>query len=62
MLDLLKDIQISLSPWFNIVPSLEKLCQAVVAMNDQGNLQPTLNQGARGASITVFVTESSLNS
>ena len=44
-------------PWFNTVPSLEKLCQAVVARNEQGNVQPTLNKGAEGASLTVFVTE-----
>ena len=45
------------SPWFNIVPSLEKLCQAVEEKNDQANLQPTLNKGAGGASLTIFVTD-----
>ena len=31
----------------NVVPSLEKLCRAVVARDDHANLQPTLAQGAR---------------
>ena len=55
MLDLLKDTQKSPSPWFNVVPRLEKLCQAVVARNNQEKLQPTLNKEAGGASLTVFV-------
>ena len=57
MLDLLKNTQNSSSPWFNVVSSLEKLCQAVVARNDQANLQPTLNKGAGGQSLTIFVTD-----
>ena len=57
MLVLLKYTQNSNSPWFNAVPSLEELCQAVVARNDQVNLQPTLNKGAAGASLTIFVTD-----
>ena len=56
MLDLLKDAQKCLSPWFNVVPRLEKLCQAVVAKNNQEKLQPTLNKGAGGTSLTIFVT------
>ena len=43
--------------WFNVVASLEKLCQAVVIKNDQANLQQTLNKGAGGASLTIFVTD-----
>ena len=49
MLDLLKDTQ--------NVPSLEKLCQEVVARNEQHNLQPTLNNDAGGASLTIFVAD-----
>ena len=45
MLDLLEDTQNSSSPWLNVVPRLEKLCQAVVVRNDQTNLQPILNKG-----------------
>ena len=57
MLDLLKDTQNSPSSWFNVVPSLEKLYQAVLVRNDQVNLQPTMNKGAGGASLTIFVTD-----
>ena len=58
MLDLLKDTQNSPFPlWLNVVPSLEKLCQAVVVRNDQANLQPTLNKGAGGVSLPIFVTD-----
>ena len=39
------------------MPSLEKLCQAVTARNDEANSQPTLNKGAGGASFTIFVTD-----
>ena len=56
MLHLLKDTQNFPSPWFNVVPSPEKLCKAVVAKNDQVNLQRTLNKEAGGASLTNFVT------
>ena len=48
--------RISPVPSFNVVPSLEKLCQVVAAKNDQANLQPTLNKGAGGSSLTIFVT------
>ena len=41
---------------FNVVPSLEKLCLAVVARNDHANLRPILNKGAGGASLNIFVT------
>ena len=37
--------------------SLKRLCQAVLAMNDQVNLQTTLKKGAGGASLTNFVTD-----
>ena len=36
--------------------NLEKLCQAVVARNDQANLQPTLYK-VTGASLTIFVID-----
>ena len=39
----------------NVVPSLETLCQAVVDRNEQANMQPTLNKGAGGASLTIFL-------
>ena len=52
-----KDTQNIPSPWFNDFPSLEKVCQAVVAKNEQANLQPTLNKGADGASLIIFVTD-----
>ena len=57
MLVLLKYTQNSPSPWFNAVPSLEELCQAVVARNDQANLQPALNKEAGGTNLTIFVTD-----
>ena len=57
MLDLLKDTQNPPPPRFNVVPSLEKPCQAVVARNDQTNVQPTANMRAGGASFTIFVTD-----
>ena len=60
MLGLLKDTQNFLSPWFNVVPSLEKLYQTVVVRNDQANLQPTLNKGAGDASFNIFATNCSL--
>ena len=53
-----KVLRVLPSPWFNVVPNLKKLCQAVAARNDQGNLQPTLNRGwAGGVSFTIFVTD-----
>ena len=52
MLDLLKDTQNFTSSWFNVVPSLKKLRQAVVVRNEQVNLQPTLNKGAWDTSLT----------
>ena len=60
MLDLLKDTQNPPPPpRFNVVPSLEKPCQAVVARNDQTNVQydQTANMRAGGASLTIFVTD-----
>ena len=33
MFDVLKDTHNSPPPWFNVVPSLQKLCQAGVAVN-----------------------------
>ena len=59
MLHLLKDTQNSPSPWINVVSILEKLSQAVVAGNDQANLQPTLKKGIGDASLTIFVTDCS---
>ena len=47
MFDLLEDSQ-NPSPWFNVVPSLQKLCWAVEARDEQANLQPTLNKEAGG--------------
>ena len=41
---------------FNVVRSLEQLCQAVVAKNNKANLQPTLHKRAGDASLTIFVT------
>ena len=57
MLDLLKYTQNLPYTWFDIVPSTEKLCQAVVPRNDQANLQPTLNEGTGCVSLTIFVTD-----
>ena len=57
MLDLLKDTQNSPFPWFDVVPSLGKLCLAVAARIDQANLEPILNKGAGGASLTIFETD-----
>ena len=37
MFDVLKYTQKFPSPWFNAMSSLEKLCQAVVARNEQVN-------------------------
>ena len=45
MLDLFKDTSDCPSPSSSVVPSLEKLCQAVVIRNDKANLQTTLNKG-----------------
>ena len=52
MFDLLKDTQNS-----PVLPalSLEKLCKALEA--EQANFQPTLNKGAGGASLTIFVSD-----
>ena len=54
---LLKDTQNFPYPRLNVVPSLKKLRQAVTAMNEQANLQPTLNKGGGGASLIIFVTD-----
>ena len=47
------------SPRLNVVPSLKKPCQAAKTRNEQANLQPTLNKGGGGASLTIFVTDCS---
>ena len=57
MFDMFKDTQNSPSSQFNAAPSLKKLYQAVVARNDQANLQPTLNKKVGGSSLTIFVTD-----
>ena len=57
MLDLLKDTQNSSSPWFNVVTSLEKLCQAVVVSNEQADVQATLSKETGDASLSIFVTD-----
>ena len=57
MLGLLKDTQNSPSPWFNVVPSLEKLRQAMVARNGQANLQPALNKETEDSSLIISVTD-----
>ena len=57
MLDLLKNTWNPHPPWLNVVQSLEKLCQEVVARNEQVNLQSTLNKEASGTSLTIFVTD-----
>ena len=56
-LDLLKVTQNSPYPWLDIVPSLKKTCQAEEIRNEQTDLQPTLNKGGGGASLTIFVTD-----
>ena len=48
-----KDTQTFPSPRSNFVSSLEKLCQAVVARNQQVNLQSTLNKGLGSASLAI---------
>lgn len=53
---MLKDTQNVPSFWLNILPILEKLLQEVVTRNRQANLQPTLNKGPGGATLTIFVT------
>ena len=40
VLDLPKHFLNSPSPWLNVMSSLEKVCQAAVAKNDQEYLQP----------------------
>ena len=59
MLDFLQDTQNSPFPWFNIVSSLGKICQTVLARKKQANLHPTLNKGAGGVSLKVFVNDCS---
>ena len=49
--------RISPPPWFNVVPSLEKLCQAVVTRNEKAKWQPTLNKGPGDASLIISVTD-----
>ena len=57
----LKNVRIAqrFREWFNVLPSLEKLCQAVVARNEQADWQITLNKGTWGAILTIFVTDCS---
>ena len=45
------------SPWLNVVPRLKKLGRAVLARNEQANLQRTLNKTAGGTSLTIFITD-----
>ena len=60
VLDTVKRLaQSSPSPLLNVMPSLEKLCQAVLSMNEQANLQPTSNKGAGCLSLTMFVIDCS---
>ena len=57
MMNLLKDTHNSPSPWLNFVPSLEKLCHAVVARTEQANLQtPITVQGIKehGVQVSLF--------
>ena len=56
MLDLLKDTQNSPSPLVQCFTKSGKVCQSVVARNEQANLQRRLNKRAGGASLTIFVT------
>ena len=53
---MLRDTQNVPSFWLNIIPILEKLLQEVVTRNRQANLQPTLNKGPGGATLTNFAT------
>ena len=39
------------------MPSLKKHCQAAKTTSEQANLQPTLNKGGGGTSLTIFVTD-----
>ena len=50
MLDLLKDTQNFPSPLVQCCAKFEKAMPG----NDQANLQPTLNKGTGGASLTIF--------
>ena len=43
--------------WLNGVPSLENICQALLASNEYTDLQPILSKGAGDASLTIFVTD-----
>ena len=56
--DFLKFTQKSTLPRFNVVTTLKKICQALLARIEQANLQRTLNKGAGDASLTIFVTDS----
>ena len=57
MLDLLKIPIISPLPRTMLSQVCKKPCQAMVARNDQTNSQTTLNKGAGGATLTIFVTD-----
>ena len=60
VLDTVKRLaQSSPSPLLNVMPSLKKLCQAVLSMNEQANLQPTSNKGAGCPSLTMFAIDCS---
>ena len=60
VLDTVKRLaQSSPSPLLNVMPSLKKLCQAVLSMNEQAILQPTSNKGAGCPSLTMFVIDCS---
>ena len=52
MFDLLKHTQNCPNPLIQVVSSLRKLSKAVLAREEQGNLQPTLNK--RGGIKTVM--------
>ena len=55
MFDLFQDTLNSSTPWFKVVPNMEKLCQAMLAENKQANMQPTLNKETGDGSLTIFV-------
>ena len=54
MFDILKDTQNSSSPLFNVAPSLEKLCQAMVARNDRANLGCKSQIWGQAVQVTLF--------
>ena len=62
ILELLKVTQNSPSTWLNVVPSLKKPCSHAGSEEYKwaANLQPTLNKGRGGSSLTIFFTDCSL--